>query len=99
MLCQGETNRDLEDQVIEVTEANKKLIDDNQRIQDEKTSIESERNFLSDRIAALENALSALTKETNRLKENNSPTQDKEKEILQQTIKRIQRKRRQTKIC
>ena len=42
------TNRDLEDQLIKVTEANEKLTDDNQRIQDEITSIESERNFLSD---------------------------------------------------
>ena len=93
------TNRDLEDQLIKITEANKKLIDDNQRIQDEITSTESERNFLSDRIAVLENALSAFTKENNRLKKiigNKSPIQDKEKEILQQTIKRIQLKGRQT---
>ena len=65
------TNRDLENQLIKVTEANEKLLYDNQRIQDEITSVESERNFLSDRIAVLENALSALTKESNRLKENN----------------------------
>ena len=93
------TNRDLEDQLIKVTEANENLIDDTQCMQDEITSIESERNFLSDRIAVLENALSALSKENKRLKEiigNKSPIQDKEKEILQQTIKQIQLKRPQT---
>ena len=64
-------NRNLENEIIEITQTNTRLLNDNKHIQEEMKNIETERNDLKERLIVLEHALSALVKENEDLKENN----------------------------
>ena len=64
-------NRNLENEIIEITQTNTRLLNDNKHIQEEMNNIETERNYLKERLIVLEHALSALVKENEDLKENN----------------------------
>ena len=56
-------NRNLENEIIEITQTNIKLLNDNKYIQEEMENIEIERNDLKERLIVLEHALSASVKE------------------------------------
>ena len=64
-------NRNLENEIIEITQTNTRLLNDNKHIQEELKNIDTERNDLKERLIVLEHALSALVKENEDLKENN----------------------------
>ena len=63
-------NRNLENEIIEITQTNIRLLNDNKHIQEEMKNIETERNDLKERLIVLEHVLSALVKENENLKEN-----------------------------